>query len=228
MSFQGRKGIKHRSPILRSMLLLGADEAGKGPVIGSMFVAGVVVEEEQLFDLAAWGVRDSKQLSADRRRTLSKKIKDAAVDLYILEVAPQVIDELRQVMTMNEIMVRCFAQVLARLRADRAFLDAADVDEARFAERVRAQSGATMEILAEHHADQRHSVVSAASILAKVRRDESIREIEAAYGCQIGSGYPSDPETIDFLKGWLKERGELPPFARHSWATALNIKASFI
>jgi ribonuclease HII len=210
------------------MLLLGVDEAGKGPVIGSMFVAGLVVEEEQLFDLAAWGVKDSKQLSADRRRALSKKITDAAVDLFILEVPPQVIDELRQVITMNEIMVRCFAQVLARLRADRAFLDAADVNEARFAERVRAQSGASIEILAEHQADQRHSVVSAASILAKVRRDESIREIEAFCGCQIGSGYPSDPQTIEFLKSWLKERGELPPFARHSWVTAQNIKASFI
>jgi ribonuclease HII len=210
------------------MLLLGVDEAGKGPVIGSMFVAGLVVEEEQLFDLAAWGVRDSKQLSADRRKMLSKRISAAAADLYILEVAPRVIDELRHVMTMNELMVRSFAQVLARLRADRAILDAADVDEARFAERVRAQSGTSMEILAEHQADQRHPVVSAASILAKVRRDESIREIEAAFSCQIGSGYPSDPQTIEFLKSWLKDHGELPPFARHSWSTAQNIKASFI
>jgi ribonuclease HII len=210
------------------MLLLGADEAGKGPVIGSMFVAGLVVEEEQLFDLAAWGVKDSKQLSADRRRVLSRKISDAAVDSYILEVPPRVIDELRQVMTMNELMVRCFAQVVARLRADRAILDAADVNEARFAGRVRAQSGTSMEVLAEHQADQRYAVVSAASILAKVRRDESIREIEAAHGCRIGSGYPSDPQTIDFLRSWLRERGDLPPFARHSWRTARNIKASFI
>ena len=37
------------------MLLLGADEAGKGPVVGSMFVAGLVVEEDSLFDLAGWG-----------------------------------------------------------------------------------------------------------------------------------------------------------------------------
>jgi ribonuclease HII len=210
------------------MLLLGADEAGKGPVIGSMFVAGLVVKEEQLFDLAAWGVKDSKQLSADRRKVLSKKISAAAADLYILEVPPGVIDELRQVMTMNDLMVRCFAQVLSRLHADKAFLDAADVDEARFAERVRAQSGTSMEILAEHQADQRHSVVSAASILAKVRWDESIREIEAFYGCRIGSGYPTDPQTIEFLKIWLKDHGELPPFARHSWATAQNIKAKFI
>jgi len=45
------------------MLLLGADEAGKGPVIGSMFVAGLVIEEEKLFDLAGYGVKDSKKLA---------------------------------------------------------------------------------------------------------------------------------------------------------------------
>ena len=52
------------------MLLLGADEAGKGPVVGSMFVAGLVVEEDRLFDLAGWGVKDSKQLSPAKRESL--------------------------------------------------------------------------------------------------------------------------------------------------------------
>ncbi len=51
------------------MRLLGADEAGKGPVIGSMFVAGVVIDEDRLFDLAALGVKDSKLLSPARRRS---------------------------------------------------------------------------------------------------------------------------------------------------------------
>ncbi len=210
------------------MLLLGVDEAGKGPVVGSMFVAGLVVDEEKLFDLAAFGVRDSKQLTPARREMLAKKINGVAKDQYILEVSPQVIDELRQVMTMNDIMVRCFSQVLQRLSADRAILDAADVNAQRFADRVRSTSGTSMEILAEHKADERHLVVSAASILAKVRRDESIRELERSMGCEIGSGYPSDPETIDFLKKWMKEHKELPICARHSWATAQHIKASFI
>ncbi len=56
------------------MLLLGVDEAGKGPVIGSMFVAGLVIDEEKLFDLAAIGVKDSKQLTPERRELMAKKI----------------------------------------------------------------------------------------------------------------------------------------------------------
>jgi len=66
------------------------------------------------------------------------------------------------------------------------------------------------------------------SILAKVRRDASMRELEASLGCRIGSGYPHDQDTIDFLSQWVRENRELPPCARHSWATAQRIKASFI
>jgi ribonuclease HII len=210
------------------MLLMGVDEAGKGPVVGSMFVAGVVLDEEKLFDLAAMGVKDSKQLSASRREALAKKLRSVAKDLYILEVAPGVIDELRQVMTMNEIMVRSFSQVIQKLSADRAFLDAADVNAQRFAERVRSMSGTAMELVAEHQADEKYHVVGAASILAKVRRDESVRELEKEMSCRIGSGYPADPDTIEFLSSWMKDHGELPSCARHTWATAERIKARFI
>ena len=210
------------------MLLMGADEAGKGPVIGSMFVAGLVIEEEKLFDLAAMGVKDSKMLSPAKRETLARKINTIAVDQYILEVRPEVIDELRLVMTMNEIMVRSFSQVVERLHADRAVLDAADVNAERFGRAVRAHSRTTMDLIAEHKADQRHHVVSAASILAKVHRDQSMRQLESAMNCRIGSGYPHDRDTISFLCDWVREKKDLPPCARHSWATAQRIKASFI
>jgi ribonuclease HII len=210
------------------MLLLGADEAGKGPVIGSMFVAGLVIEEDRLFDLAGFGVKDSKLLTPAKREILARKVAGIAQDQYILEVKPQVIDELRAVMTMNEIMVRSFSSVVAKLHADRAILDAADVNAERFAERVKAVSKTSMEVRAEHKADQRHQVVSAASILAKVRRDASMRELEDSLHCKIGSGYPHDQDTLNFLSQWIKENRKLPPCARHSWKTAERLKASFI
>ncbi|MCJ7443849.1 MAG: ribonuclease HII [Methanotrichaceae archaeon] len=210
------------------MLLLGVDEAGKGPVVGSMFVAGIVVEAEKLFDLAAIGVRDSKQLDAVKRERISEKILKMATEYYILEVSPQVIDELRQVMTMNEIMVRCHARVVHRLHADKAFLDAADVNEERFAKRVKNASSTRMQLLAEHKADQKHLVVSAASIIAKVRRDESIRQLEESINCRIGSGYPNDPQTIEFLEEWISAKRSLPPFVRSTWATAQRLKANLI
>lgn len=207
------------------MLLLGIDEAGKGPVIGSMFVAGVVVAEEDLFEFAAIGVRDSKLIHPARREIMEKRILKLAREHYILEVSCQVIDELRQVMTMNEIMVRAHAQVLSKLQADQAMLDASDVKADRFAEKVKAASGTSMEVLAEHKADRNHMVVAAASILAKVRRDRSIRELEASLNCKIGSGYPSDLNTMRFLERWVEVYKELPPCSRKSWATARRVAA---
>ena len=118
-------------------MLLGADEAGKGPVIGSMFVAGLVIEEEKLFDLAAYGVKDSKQLAPAKREILARKINRLPPIISSWRSKPQVIDELRMVMTMNDIMVRSFSQVVGKLHADRAVLDAADVDAARFARAVQ-------------------------------------------------------------------------------------------
>lgn len=210
------------------MRLLGADEAGKGPVIGSMFVAGVVIDEDRLFDLAALGVKDSKLLSPARREVLAGRIEKIAFDKYVLEVRPEVIDELRKIMTMNDVMVRSFSKVLENLSADRAILDAADVNAERFARRVKEVSGTEMEVVAEHRADRNHPVVAAASILAKVKRDRSVREIEVAVGREIGSGYPSDPATVRFLESWVTEHGDLPPVARQSWKTAERIKARFI
>ncbi|HNR56950.1 MAG TPA: ribonuclease HII [Methanothrix sp.] len=210
------------------MRLLGADEAGKGPVIGSMFVAGVVIDEDRLFDLAALGVKDSKLLSPARREVLAGRIEKIALDKYVLEVRPEVIDELRKIMTMNDVMVRSFSKVLENLSADRAILDAADVNAERFARRVKEVSGTEMEVVAEHRADRNHPVVAAASILAKVKRDRSVREIEVAVGREIGSGYPSDPATVRFLESWVTEHGDIPPVARQSWKTEERIKDRFI
>jgi len=210
------------------MLLLGVDEAGKGPVIGSMFVAGFVVDEEKLYDLTALGVKDSKILAPARREVLEKKLMALAESYYVLEVPAHVIDELRQVMTMNDLMVRSFSRVLSKLSAHKAILDAADVDAERFGRKVKESTGTAMEILAEHKADRNHPVVSAASILAKVQRDRSVKELESSLGCAIGSGYPTDPKTLGFLESWIKGHGDLPPCTRRSWVTAQRIKASFI
>jgi ribonuclease HII len=62
-------------------------------------------------------------------------------------------------------------------------------------------------------------VVSAASIIAKVRRDEEMRLIREELG-DVGSGYTSDPKTRAFLEKWIREKGDLPPHTRRSWATA--------
>ncbi len=205
------------------MKIAGVDEAGKGSVIGSMFVAGVMIEETSLRRLENMGVKDSKVISPNRRALLAVRIQKIC-NYHVHEVTAGQIDELRRIMTMNEIVVKAHAHVLRNLKPDRAYIDASDVDASRFAERVTAESGVA-NVIAEHKADKSHPIVSAASIIAKVARDKWIKELENRVGRKIGSGYPSDQTTVKFLRSWLREYRQLPIFTRHSWKTAQNVLA---
>ncbi len=204
-------------------MIAGIDEAGKGPVLGPMCVAGVLMDEKKLDALCRIGVKDSKQLTPKKREMLAVEIKRLADRYFILEISPGQIDELRKVMTMNEIMVSCYVKVLTELRPDTAFVDAADVIAERFGENIKKKYTGKIEITSEHNADEKYPIVSAASILAKVERDALIKKIEKKIGVEIGSGYPADPKTMQFLEKWTKEHGRLPDFARSSWETSKKL-----
>jgi ribonuclease HII len=214
------------------MMIAGIDEAGKGPVIGPMCIGGVKIEESKAHILKVLGVADSKKLTPKKREQLAAQIKKHADGYFILEVSPAQIDELRKIMSMNEIMVVCFSRVLEQLKPDIVYVDAADVIAERFAENLRRQYAKTcpvhakeIEIISMHQADAVYPVVSAASIIAKVRRDELIEGLKKEWGVDFGSGYPSDPKTKEFLLKWGKEhKGEFPDIVRQSWQTVENIK----
>jgi ribonuclease HII len=200
---------------------IGIDEAGKGPVIGSMFVAGVLNFE----GLDELGVKDSKRLSPAKREYLAERIEDAT-EFHVVEMTASEIDERRKMRTMNEIMVERFSDVLNYFQPDRAIVDAADVKPERFAANLRANyeqaaGSGEIEIVSEFKADANYPLVSAASIIAKVHRDRSVRALRVKLGEEIGSGYPSDPKTVQFLKELLKEKDfdDIPSYVRKSWKT---------
>ncbi|KAF5415179.1 ribonuclease HII [Candidatus Methanophagaceae archaeon] len=198
---------------------IGVDEAGKGPVIGSLFVAGVLTFE----GLEKIGVKDSKKLRPSMREHMAELIEDAT-EVHVVEMTANEIDEGRKSQTLNEIMVDLFSEVVVRFQPDKAFVDAADVNQERFATNIRAhyekKVKGEIDIISEWKADDRYPIVSAASIVAKVHRDRSIKQLAIDIGAEIGSGYPSDAKTIRFLKGLVKEKGDdLPTYIRQSWKT---------
>ncbi len=197
---------------------IGIDEAGRGPVIGSLFVAGVLNFE----GLGVLGVRDSKRLSSKRREQLAKLIENAT-EVQVVELTAKEIDERRKSQSMNEITVDLFARIIELLHPDRVYVDAADVNPERFASNLRKKCNIRerdIEIISEFKADVNYPVVSAASIVAKVHRDRSIRELATEIGAEIGSGYPADPRTIQFLNRLLKEQKDnIPDCVRQSWKT---------
>jgi ribonuclease HII len=197
--------------------ICGVDEAGRGPVIGPLIVAGVLVEDDTW--LREIQVRDSKKLSEKRREELAKKIVEAS-ECEIEVVPAEDIDEMRKLMTINELEARLFASILERLRPDIAYLDSADANCKTFENSVRKELDFDLEIICEHKADERYPVVSAASIIAKEKREEEVRRISEELGEDVGSGYPSDPTTVEFMQRWISENGDLPPNTRRSWETA--------
>ena len=211
-----------------AFMISGIDEAGKGAVLGPMCVAGVLMDDAANGALLKLGVKDSKQLAPKKREVLAGDIKKFANKYFVLEVSALQIDEMRKIMTMNEIMVVCFAKVLEELRPDHAFVDAADVIAQRFGENIKKKYTREITITSEHEADVRYPIVSAASILAKVRRDILVKELGENIGDDLGSGYPSDAKTILFLENWVKEHGSLPDFARSSWETSRRILGKFV
>lgn len=202
------------------------DEAGRGPVLGSLVLCGAMFEQSALERLKGAGVRDSKLLSPKRREELSRMILENALGVEIIELSPAEIDQSRLVknVNLNELEAMHFARIIDKLNPELAFLDSPDPNPRLFETRVLRYLKSRPKIVAENFADRRYVAVSAASIVAKVRRDQRIAELRERYG-ELGSGYPADPVTISFLERWVSERGKLPEFARRSWETAQRIEA---
>ncbi|ETA66670.1 MAG: ribonuclease [Methanolobus sp.] len=212
------------------MKIAGLDEAGKGPVIGPMCIGGVMLDDAKESTLRNLGVADSKKISPKKRVQLAGQIEKYSEKVFVLEVSAEQIDELRTLMSMNDIMVVAFSKVLEQLHPETAYADAADVNEERFGFRLleeyrknNPEKADNLTIISKHKADASYPIVSAASIVAKVRRDQLIEDLKAEHDVDFGSGYPSDPKTKKFLAEWYGENGELPDFVRHSWKTVENV-----
>ena len=206
-------------------MICGVDEAGKGPVLGCLVIAAVSFTDEEKIN--SLGVKDSKKLSPKRRQQFAKRIEQIASNIEILIISASDIDDMRKVMTMNEIEVFAFTKVIKKIKPDICYVDAADVIEERFGKEISKNLPKKIEIISKHKADALFPVVSAASILAKTRRDAEIRKIaeilEPKIGKPMGSGYPADPLTKSFLETWVKTYHTLPPHTRHSWNTAKKL-----
>lgn len=187
-------------------------------------MCGVCFKKDQLSYLVEIGVKDSKKLSTKRRSTLAKLIKDKCHSFKILIVPPEEIDQREEKrITINELEELKMAEIIRELKPTSIYIDAVDVNENRFRDSIlNLLDYSPEEIISKHKADDLFPIVSAASIIAKDKRDTLIEEMKKKYG-DFGSGYPSDKRTIDFLRKWIKKNKKIPHFARKSWATTKKI-----
>lgn len=195
--------------------------------MGPLVVAGVLIDESRVDELRPMGVRDSKLLSPRRREVLAEAIRDMARGYSFFELQPRAIDLVvergERLRKLNYLEAMAMAKVIRDLGPDAVYIDPSDVLPDRFAEQILRVLRYRPIVVCEHHADETYQVVSAASILAKVRRDGVIAELRMLHG-DFGSGYCHDERTISFLEAWFRKSERPPPFVRSSWETVKRIQ----
>ncbi len=202
----------------KEKLILGVDEAGRGPVIGPLVISGVLIKESKVSKLQKMGVKDSKKLTPKKRENLFRKIKNIA-KYKIIKIRPKEIDGAlaSRHLNLNWLEGIKTARIINTLKPDKVTVDCPSPNKKAYVEFLKKHVKVKCEIIAEHKAE-RFAEVAAASIISKVTRDREIEKIKKKYG-DVGPGYPSNPTTQKFLKeNWEKH----PEIFRKSWISWKN------
>ena len=156
--------------------IAGVDEVGRGPLAGAVLAAAVILDPIYSIE----GLRDSKQLTEKRRRALDVEIRARALDFCIARAE---VDEIDEINILN-------ASMLAMQRA---------VHGLRLPVEIALVDGNRLPVLpcpAEYlvKGDAKSDAIKAASIIAKVARDDEMIELDAKfpeYGLAQHKGYPT-------------------------------------
>lgn len=155
-------------------VICGVDEAGRGPLAGPVCAAAVILPEH----LEIQGLNDSKKLTDKKRRELCPIIKEQAVAYGIAFASEQEIDEINILQATFLAMKRAIAQLDGK--AEFALIDG------------NRETDFGMEVMTVVKGDSRSANIAAASILAKVTRDdymEKLAEGYPEYGFEVHKGY---------------------------------------
>ena len=213
------------------VLNLGIDDAGRGPVIGPMVLAGCLLGEEVEKELKKLGVKDSKQLTQKRREFLEKIIKEKAEAFEVLVFSSEEIDSRGEDnMNLNDLEAVACAKIINKINKGypkiKVIIDCPSVSINKWSDflKTKIKDLSTLEVHCEHKADQNHVSVSAASVLAKCVRENEMSKLKAKYGEEIGSGYCSDPSTCKFLEKYADKYKDAGIFRKtwSTWQTASN------
>lgn len=207
------------------MLIIGIDDSGRGPIIGPMVLAGVLVDESISEQFKAHGVKDSKQLLPRKRRLLAKFIKTNALSYEIVQANPEEIEmKMKTGVNLNKLEAIKAAEIINTLNLGKepikVILDCPSPNTLAWKNYLLKyiHKPDNLEFVVEHKADINYPSVSAASILAKTTRDAEIEKIKKKIGIDFGSGYPSDPTTCKFLREHADKHKDDGIF-RKTWQT---------
>ena len=169
-------------------LILGIDDAGRGPIIGPMILAGCLLTKEQSKQLKKLGVKDSKDLTPKRREFLAEKIKEIAETFETALSFPYEIDEnLNNGTNLNSLEANKTAEIINKINKGfkkiKVIIDCPSISINKWKNflKTKIQNLSNLEIVCEHKADKNYVEVSAASILAKSLREKEMDILKEKY-----------------------------------------------
>ena len=146
-------------------LFCGIDEAGRGPLAGPVVVASCIMPLEE--DKILFGIDDSKKLTEKKREELFEKIKETAIDYHIEEVSEEIIDEINILEATKVGMKNCVEKLTTK--PNMVLVDAVKNLDTDILQVAIIKGDATSYSIA------------AASILAKVYRDNLMKQLDEKY-----------------------------------------------
>jgi ribonuclease HII len=199
-------------------MILGIDEAGRGPVLGPMVVAGVSLKPQAASALTRRGVMDSKAYGAgeearEKRNELAGHIRRLAADVQTEVFGHEEVDRYTDRGLLNELERRAARSIIARSpKAKRIVADGVKV--------FGLLSLHYRHLEAHDFGESQHVAVAAASVIAKDLRDRLFEEISARYDAEFGpirgGGYVNEG-TADFLRRYHARYQCLPQETRRSF-----------
>jgi ribonuclease HII len=209
---------KKKPPLFPNRLTLGIDEAGRGPAIGPMVMAAVALDSKAAAALTRKGLCDSKTYGAGEdahqvRTELADEVRKRAVFVASVEIEH------------TEIDLRVMKNELNALEREHAakLIERAPICDKIIADGKRMFSQLTLRypaFISIDGAESVHASVAAASVVAKVIRDNRFNAIRARYeadfGPITGGGY-ANAATRKWVRAYVEKHGKLPDEARLSW-----------
>ena len=209
-----------RTPTAR--ITLGIDEAGRGPSIGPMVIAAVALDTQAASALTRAGLSDSKSYGAGEdahalRCELAEQIRARARFVMTIEVEAAEIDVRVARNELNMLERELATRLIERAQEQLAQVDRIIADGKRMFFALCAR----FENFESHdRAEEKHASVAAASVVAKVLRDQRFEQIRARYEHEVGpitgGGY-ANAATRRWLRAYCERHGRLPDETRLSW-----------
>ncbi|MCP4445866.1 MAG: hypothetical protein GY811_11060 [Myxococcales bacterium] len=201
-----------------SKMTLGIDEAGRGPVLGQMVLAAVVLDSKTAAALTRAGLADSKSYGSGKkakriRAELAAKVEELALFVAVEVVDVAEVDRRVRLSELNLLERECAARMIEKApTVDRIVADGDRL--------FRPMQSRYPHLEALNNGESAHASVAAASVVAKTRRDELFALIQKRYEPEFGrfegGGYVN-ATTTKFLQAYAEQHLGIPPEARLSW-----------